>query len=173
MVFVWQEAEGKLFCDVICKFFSILSFFCVQLNLQKMSWKDFMKSWLVYQAQNAEIKTSTATSMVACNISKILSKARYTRVDIGVCRKLFSTDLFCAPLLVSPEVLLQLSCLGTVLFACIFIHIQGFVCVCFTLLYSLQSGTPDRKPCWSWLFTSLDIQALCRIRYMTTELKIM
>lgn len=85
-------------------------------------------------AQNAEIKMSTATSMVSCNISKILSKVRYTRVDIGVCRKLFSTDLFCAPSLVSPEVLLQLSCLGTVLFACILTYrgLSVSVLHCFT-----------------------------------------
>ena len=88
-----------------------------------------MKSWLISQAQSAEIKMSTVTSTVSCNISKILSKVRYTRVDIGVCRKLFSLDLFCAPSLMSRDIPLQLSYLGKVLFACILTHIQGFVSV--------------------------------------------
>lgn len=104
-VFVWQEAEGKLFCDVTCKLFSILSFFvCATKHRKKRSWKNFTKSWLISQAQNAEIKMSTGTTIVSCNISKILSKVRYTRVDIGVCGKVLSTDLFCAPSLMSPAV---------------------------------------------------------------------
>lgn len=37
MVVVWQEAEGKLFCDATRKLFTILPGFCVQLNMQKMS----------------------------------------------------------------------------------------------------------------------------------------
>lgn len=61
-----------------------------------------MKSWLIFQAQNAGIKMSTATTIVSCNISKILSEVRNIRVDIRCCRNIFSTD-FCAPSL-SPDV---------------------------------------------------------------------
>lgn len=66
-----------------------------------------MKSWLTYHAKNSEIKMYTATNILSCNISKILCKVRYTRLDTGICRKLLSTGMFSAPYLMLPDEALQ------------------------------------------------------------------
>lgn len=127
--------------------------------------KNFMTSWLIYQAQNAEIKMFTATSMLWYNISKILCEVRYTRLDIGVFRKLFNTDLFSTPYLMSPDVPLETSYLDMVLFAWI---IQGSVCDSVAQSFTVCAQEPLKGS-----FADLSWWVLCRIRYMITKLKIM
>jgi len=54
-----SRKEAVLWCSFLTFQYLILLFYA-QLNILKMAWKKFMKSWLISQAQNAEIKMSTA-----------------------------------------------------------------------------------------------------------------
>ena len=91
------------------------------------------------------LKLRCPQQLLSCSTSKILSKVRYTRVDIEVCRKLFSTGLFCAPLLMSPDVPLQPSYLGEVLFAHILTHVQGLVCVSVVQSFTVSVRSPWKE----------------------------
>lgn len=129
--------------------FSVSYHFFVHNQAQKkMPRKNFMKSWLTYHAKNSEIKMYTATNILSCNISKILCKVRYTRLDTGICRKLLSTGMFSAPYLMLPDEALQTLLGKGFVMNMIWIR-QGLVCGCWSEFYNLHSGTPGRTLFWS------------------------
>lgn len=153
-----EKQKARCFATELVKFSVSYDFFVHNKAQKKMPRKNFMKSWLTYHAKNSEIKMSTATNILSCSISKILCKVRYTRLDIGVCRKLLSTGMFSTPYLMPPDVALQ-----TLLE-------KGFVCLnhaglgLWLLVRVLQSAL--RNP---WRDPFLILAVLYRIRYMITK----